>query len=168
MSKRFFPCETTTRSRNQNPFPGARAKPQATIRLTWSSASSSSRSCPVAMGMMSSTLGAAGLSPAGTRQSTCRSATGTAGKTRSGEGEEGLTGEEGSGAAEGGGRRGEGSGPGGGGGGGRTGCSCSAAEGGGEGLEAAPHGACVCSQVAAAAASGRKEMEWSLGRLDLI
>lgn len=96
MSKRFFPCETTSRSRNYSPFQGPNQTGQSSrnlqtqgpIHLTWSSASSSSRSNPVAMGMTSSTLvaAAAGLSAAETRQSTSRSAPGTATKTRSGEG----------------------------------------------------------------------------------
>ena len=76
MSNRFFPCKTQTRSKNQRPFDpnrtcsgvhSAPAAPQQSPdrgpgHLTWSSASSSSRSSPVAMGMTSSTL--AGLSPA--------------------------------------------------------------------------------------------------------
>lgn len=72
MSKRFFPCKTTTRSRNYSPFQGSNQTGQSSrnlqtqgpINLTWSSASSSSRSNPVAMGMTSSTLvaAAAGLS----------------------------------------------------------------------------------------------------------
>jgi hypothetical protein len=58
MSNRFFPCKTQTRSRNQNPFSRTESTEsrRRTVRLTWRSASSSSRSCPVAMGITSSTL----------------------------------------------------------------------------------------------------------------
>ena len=64
MSNLFFPW-TNTRTHSDIQIKCARSPRKLKLTpLTWSSASSSSRSSPVAIGMTSSTLVGAGLSPA--------------------------------------------------------------------------------------------------------